>query len=721
MGDVTPKWRPRGGSRASRLVALLTSPVRSLYNSFLVEATDEFIWEHVARHLQGNDIAGVQLRAVTRSPCVGFKGWPQLPPDVDRDIVDIANRNARVTLAAVRSALGLSATAGPGSPSVITGIASQVTLRELVHTSYCVCPAISELIAIHTLSHATARPGGIEAARVDPSLTGWYADARQEASAMGPHATLSLSIWSPRRVLPLVQGVGLACLTVLAWIGLSGVYRSSVEVLTDEYQIDVIRSRAPEVIPSVYWKSGLPWVQALAAFGQLTQASHDLARMHFQFPGDESQALSTLGATLRALRRPLDAINVEEQALTQASAIAESQQQTYAIATLAEELASYGVAREELLNPATLSFGRVDELVQISGSAARSGYPDLATKILFWDSGLSASFQRLGDDAGVGAIVSALLTSGRKSDALDLAAADDVFFERLGEKTPSAGLPILEAYARNGRWRQAEDLARRMNADAASARFAWLLIESGQVSSALENVRKVREWQYVSSDGAHIAAALATASQTAEASQLARRVIQEILIDDNPWWDVEQLIRNQGDLRKAGAVPELESAESVLLDECARKYGKRFGGVNGGDVLERAVDDLIGIGDPGRAYSYVRGLPDHQDRAELLPLISMAFAGAGRPDLAREALQAAMEELSKVPGEGGRSLSYARIARAQAGLHKFRLARLAAEQCNSLEDRLTAYADILLQYSIALNTTLKPLVADPRGSPRTRP
>jgi hypothetical protein len=712
-GEVTPKWRPYGTSFVARLLTVVVWPVRLFYNSLVVSATNEFIWERVAKRLQGADSPGIELCRVSRSPCLSFEGWPALPDDVDFELVTTANQNAAGTLAAVRSALGLGATAGPDSPNVITGIAKQVTFRELVHTSYYLCSSVQNLISFHILSHSSMHPER-EAASLHSASLDWYFGNRERvAHPADPHSPLSQVGGAEHRALPLLQGMGLACVALLAWISFSGLFRSYIDVLTDEYQISVIRSAAPEIVPSVHWTQALCWLQALTTLGQLPQAQHDLQQVQFQFAGDESQALGTLAATLRAVQRPQDAMGLEQDALARALAVSDDQQRSHALATLAEELASFGVLSKDALSPARLNFLRLDELQKISDAAANAGYPDVAEEVLFPQGGLSPSdlrsvYNSHDYDLGIKAILAAFLKSGRKADALALASKEYQLMRGIGYKNPMSRDVVLEAYVANGDWIEAKEIA---NSDGDFATMARLWIDSGDVANALEDVGKVKVWQYLMSDAAHIAAALSRAGQKDAGRQLALKAIADDQLYDDPWWNVQELIENQKDLREAGAAAELESAESNLLSRCAKDGG----------VADRPVDNLIEIGDLSKADTYIRSISDPRGRAELFPRLSMAFADAQQMSNAQAELQAAIEDISRVSGEGSKSVAYARIAAAQAHFHHFRLARLTAEKCTTLTDRLTAYADILDEYAIARNSRMKALVADPRRSPATRP
>jgi hypothetical protein len=140
-------------------------------------------------------------------------------------MVEGANRNAASTLAAVRNALGLSASAGPNSPSVITGIASQLNFRELVHTSYYTCAPLQALMIAHVRAHSTSRNGA-------GALSAWYEEGRRQL--MQPEeAGAQREGCNRTRMLRLVEGVALCGVALLAWTASSALYQSAIYPLTD--------------------------------------------------------------------------------------------------------------------------------------------------------------------------------------------------------------------------------------------------------------------------------------------------------------------------------------------------------------------------------------------------------------------------------------------------------------------------------------------------------
>jgi hypothetical protein len=703
-GDVTPKWGLKEASTFSRITVFLSWPVRAAYNAILARATDELIWDRVAKRLQGNDSPGFALRRVTPEPTPGYEGWPAIPTAVNDEMVALANQNAAATLAAARTAIGLSATAGPSAPSIITGIGTQFSFHELVHTSYYTSGPIQELIAVHIRTHASTDSDASDENVVAFSpLTAWYLNGRQ--SVLNRKSDPVSAITNKAVTLHFVQGVVLTMVAALAWVATSASFRASIYPLTEEYQIQSILSASEDIVPSVYWSQGLSWLRALVVLGDLDRATKDAFQLDTKSPDEGPQGLVSISAMLRAMGRDRDATNRESQALELAKHIQNEQYRNYALASLAEEQASYGILREDLVAPGVLTFLRNDYLMTVIRNLAESGRPDLAWKILPQD------LTPRDYEKAIEPILLAWLKRGEIATALE--AVRSVKTEDLLYSTPT----VMAVYAATGKWGEAESLAGNITYDDSRNRafgaLARLRIDSGNAQKSLEDAAQVRSWQYISSDAAHIAAGWEKAGYTAEAKQLALKTIVDVQLYDNAWANLQSFIDAEQDLREAGAAVELEAAENVLFAKCRKQYV--------GEVLGRAVYSLMQAGETERAYKYVLSFPLPESRAESLPVAGIAFLKDQRNDLVELALNQAQRELLKIPGEQARSQAYAAIARTQAHLHRYRAARLNAERCVSLIDRLGAYAEILNQYSIEHDPNVLSQLADPRSSRTTLP
>jgi hypothetical protein len=306
-GKVAPKWQPdarRGLLR--RVLDLATWPIRSLYNAIFARAADELIWSQVATHLQGNDTSGFEVGFVSRHPNSLSAGWPPIPDELDRLLVAKANEGAATILASLRTALGMSVTAGPGSPNIITGMAAQINFRDLVHTSYYASEPIQDLLACHMIANASSRDGPAQAVPAVSRLKDWYFENRLRVTGRPAEAsTPSPADWRRIRTLTRIEGIGLAALVFAIWTALLGISRASLDVLTDRYQVDVVMTRSRDIVPSVYYSRAFSWLQALVAAGELDRAMRDAAGLHGSNDGEKVES----GRLLVAHMHPVDLLH----------------------------------------------------------------------------------------------------------------------------------------------------------------------------------------------------------------------------------------------------------------------------------------------------------------------------------------------------------------------------------------------------------------------------
>ncbi len=629
-GEVTPRWQPPNQSVLYHYFSWLFWPVLRIYNAMFARASDEFIWSRVARRIQGNDRSGFELTSVASKPCLALAGWPPLPPGVDRDLIEMADRSASTTLAAIRTALGVNALAEPNSPNVITGVARVVTFHELVHTSYYLSPSVNQLVAAHVRLNSTSGPEGCSAVHTDPVLAAWYATGCQQARQTVEPAPAIRQPWASRfRALFLVQGFGLAFVTVLTWSALSSLYRSYVDVLTDESQVEVVLSKGRDVAPSVYWSERRPWLVSQAALGRVSQAEEDAMRLSTPNLETQAQGLTCVAATLRVLGKSDEAARIETRILELANRIEEKQSRTYAVAPMASELASFGILRQDLLAPDLIPFARENVISAVAQELAQAGHPDLARQLV----PLHPKDRNYEYAAAVEAITTALIRLGRANAALE-------FAKQVSPEKMPRNAKMIEVYAANGLWDEAETCAERISAggnpDRAFSVLARLHSDAGNAAKCLEAARKVRSWQYQAAEAAHVAPWLASSGHPVEAKQIAVQFIRDNERYDNPWWNVQQLIQNQRSLREAGAAAELEAAKEALLEKCRSKYGGNKRHIGDEEVLGRAVITFLEIGDIEGASAHVRKFPMAESRATYLPLVSSAFVDAKQTDRAEE-------------------------------------------------------------------------------------
>jgi hypothetical protein len=496
-----------------------------------------------------------------------------------------------------------------------------------------------------------------------------------------------------------VEGIGLAALVFSIWIALLGISRASLDVLTDRYQVDVVLTRSRDIVPSVFYANAFSWLQALVAAGEIDRAKRDAVELHGINEGEKIESLAVVAATLRAIGDMARAALVEDYAVARARNVADSQARTRGVAALASELASKGVMRNDLLTPDFMSFSTSSVLATLSKRFASSGYPDQALKVL------PESLDARNYAATIAPILTALLDKGRRAQAMDLAkkvAMESSFF---------TAPVVMEVYAANSDLVGAENLAGGIqNEDTrtrAFARLALLWIKAGSPERSLAAAARVSAWTYVFRDAAQTAAALAKAGRMAEARALAVKALRDVQSDDNPWWNAQEIIKNQRELADAGIAIETEAAKSKLLAANVEKYSS-----SDVEVMGRAVGTLIDVGDVTGAYGYVRSFPNGAQRATYLPIVSAAFSDAHDDAMSRQVLGEAEKELAGIEGETERSAGVAALARALAHAHRYREARLGSDNVMEQGARLGIYAEILKGYAVDRHSQYEALLKD---------
>lgn len=83
--------------------------------------SNEFVWLQVTRRLQGTDIRGHFLAAVSRGPWSGALNVMPLNPAVEADIIAKANAHAGQALGSVRNILGLASQSSDSGHSLLAG------------------------------------------------------------------------------------------------------------------------------------------------------------------------------------------------------------------------------------------------------------------------------------------------------------------------------------------------------------------------------------------------------------------------------------------------------------------------------------------------------------------------------------------------------------------------------------------------------------------------
>ena len=684
-GVLTPRITRETTSLTGRVWWSLQWPFRTLYNDFVARSADEFAWETISLRLQGSDLGGVELVSVNRVPNRQFRGWPQLPKEIDEELSALADLHAAATLKAVRDSLGPGSTVG-GNPNVVANMLSRITFQELVHNSYYRKSEILDLTMHHIMATAT-HPQNF--AMPAEHLT-WYNSGHQatvgravEKDAILPRGTkLSLTV---------MRSLVATALCLGAWLGLLTVYRGSLWPLRDEYQVQSIIGEAPRLVPAVYASDSALWLRAMTALGPNDQALKQARNAKGVLRPERGpiSALMVVASTMRIKGDEAAARVPEHEAVRRALAISDEYERAQASGELAVYFASVGIVEESLLAPAAQGRFRAEAVNNVAETLAEAGHPAAADRLM---STLGAEFTSSSIDA--------YLRAGQVDEALKIAMKELAS----GRPLRSGSTSFMRALVRAGRVDLALEAANKAKissspgsdtfaSDGAHAALSLALAEAGRLREAVAAASEVVNWS--SPDGASTARILARGGLRDEARTIALKSVAAILADNNYWWSAQSLIRRSADLREAGAQAETDSALDELLAACRRKYDGNF--VNDFEVLGRAVFTLIEVGDARRAVEHASLFQGGTARATYLSIASVALENAGLTTEAENALAQAIETSDNIVGDESRSKACAEIAGALARERRYRAARLPAMSCLRSEDKLRAFALVVLE------------------------
>jgi hypothetical protein len=293
-GDIMPRMSSWGNSPIARVANSLATPFRVVYNRLVAPIGDQFIWDRVARRLQGTDTAASRLDSVGRGPVPSAR-TPALPDKLNFELRDFANRELARTLATVRDVLGIQS-AQPDLPDFVARVQRMLSWNELIHNSYFDVEGVCELL-VQRIEEGT---------NIQKQLPGHKGEnATQSATPVATRGGGS------GMLLPATLACALTAITAGALLVLTAIYDNTVSTFSDEYQVVEAIASAPlaEAMADNYYhpldqKSLSAWINGVMDAGFLKEAI-DLARRH-------DAALGIVAAKLLALNRNdlfLDTIN----------------------------------------------------------------------------------------------------------------------------------------------------------------------------------------------------------------------------------------------------------------------------------------------------------------------------------------------------------------------------------------------------------------------------
>ncbi len=121
--------------------------VGSLLGAPLAGLIDRIVWISVRQQIWGDDLIAETVRGVSVSPPMLSGLYRPLPGPVADAITAISDDGASATLHRLRAELGAARAAAVGA-DLLTGALSQLSWRELIHTTYFEADALIRLIAL---------------------------------------------------------------------------------------------------------------------------------------------------------------------------------------------------------------------------------------------------------------------------------------------------------------------------------------------------------------------------------------------------------------------------------------------------------------------------------------------------------------------------------------------------------------------------------------------
>jgi hypothetical protein len=253
-----------------------------IYNWWIATALDQFLWNRIARKVQGNDQEGVRLCSVQRSP-FARRRWPELLAQISDRMSTLSDREAAVTLSGVRKLLG-TAYVSQDPNGVVTQLKTKINWGAIIHTSYFDDPNVASLIALHIIKHSRSYSSPLSEGYFPNELKSWLDSSAKNELSAGPKTFASRQGYAlPALVSSLIIVIGL-----LLSITTLSAFRTFIMPHTDRAQVDRIvnavhdgellnvhaKLDAGKVLHGLYlagrgadWPTLLQFIREPAAFG----------------------------------------------------------------------------------------------------------------------------------------------------------------------------------------------------------------------------------------------------------------------------------------------------------------------------------------------------------------------------------------------------------------------------------------------------------------------
>ena len=135
-----------------------------IFNRFVAPRVDSRIWGWLAGRLHGMDVPFRAIVSVGDGPVSApAEAYIALPTDIACNLAKLADDRAMALVPKIRKHFGLSASSRAGMPQFFSGLGTEFTWEELIHTSYFANADVLELIFLHMQNTlpATSRAGRV--------------------------------------------------------------------------------------------------------------------------------------------------------------------------------------------------------------------------------------------------------------------------------------------------------------------------------------------------------------------------------------------------------------------------------------------------------------------------------------------------------------------------------------------------------------------------------
>ena len=244
-GEILPRRR---GSSAGLLAGIVTAPLRLadfVYNRFLAQAADGFIWTRLQDRLYGSDRTGFTPQGAAASPLAHVGQWPSLPPPLQSALKKHADSQAAATLTRLREGFAELAHNPEQTDDLLGTLHRELTWQEVVHSSYFDMAGVRRVIATHLVQKSDHPADALATkGRLAPAVADWLAEGPAPAPSEGKAGEQNR--FSPpanrpdRMALSALANLAATLAVILLWISAGVLHTNFVRPFTDAFQAEQV-------------------------------------------------------------------------------------------------------------------------------------------------------------------------------------------------------------------------------------------------------------------------------------------------------------------------------------------------------------------------------------------------------------------------------------------------------------------------------------------------